>query len=41
MTHDDGKKVDDIDSADVILLKSAELVRPQPPFILLTEVIKQ
>ena len=40
MAHDDGKKVDDINNADVVLLGVAEPVKHLLQYILQTEVIK-
>ena len=40
MSHDDGKKVDDIDKADVVLLGVGELVKRQLLYIWQIEVIK-
>ena len=40
MAHDDGKKVDDINNADVILLGVSRTAKHQHQYILLTEVIK-
>ena len=40
MSHDDGKKTEDILKSDVILIELAERAKHQPLFILLTEVLK-